>query len=178
MGMKNIAFFAFACLMAAVTSPAVAQGKTAQDETNVIDVFDTWTAFSEVEGGKKLCFMGGVPVKEEGKYKTRGDTYVLITHRPAEKRLNEVSIKAGYTHKEHSEVTVVIGGSKFQLFTDNGFSWAKDAKADASLVRAMKSGKNMIVKGTSSRGTVTTDTYSLKNFTAAHKAIGAACGVK
>ena len=33
-------------------------------------------------------------------------------------------------------------------------------------------------QGTSSRGTQTTDTYSLKGFTAAYKAINTACGVK
>ena len=33
----------------------------------------------------------------------------------------------------------------------------------------------MVVKGTSSRGTVTTDTYSLRGFTAAYDAISGAC---
>jgi hypothetical protein len=35
----------------------------------------------------------------------------------------------------------------------------------------------MIVKGTSSRGTLTTDTYSLSGFTAAFNAISKACGL-
>ena len=43
---------------------------------------------------------------------------------------------------------------------------------------AMKGGKAMVVKGTSSRGTLTTDTYSLAGFTAAYAAIGKACKVK
>ncbi len=36
----------------------------------------------------------------------------------------------------------------------------------------------MIVAGISSRGTLTTDTYSLNGFTAAYDAITRACGVK
>ena len=36
----------------------------------------------------------------------------------------------------------------------------------------------MVVKGISSAGTKTTDTYSLKGFTAAHAAINSACGRK
>ncbi|MGB1026239.1 MAG: invasion associated locus B family protein, partial [Rhodospirillaceae bacterium] len=39
----------------------------------------------------------------------------------------------------------------------------------------MKRGRDMIVKGTSSRGTVTTDTYSLSGVTAAMNAIDKAC---
>ena len=42
----------------------------------------------------------------------------------------------------------------------------------------MKRGRKMVVKGKSSRGTATTDTYSLTGFSAAYKAIGEACGVK
>ena len=38
-------------------------------------------------------------------------------------------------------------------------------------------GSGMIVRGVSSRGTETTDTYSLNGFTRAHNAIGQACGV-
>ena len=35
----------------------------------------------------------------------------------------------------------------------------------------------MVVKGTSSRDTLTTDTYSLIGFTKAYRAIGKACGL-
>ena len=42
----------------------------------------------------------------------------------------------------------------------------------------MAKGRQLIVTGYSSRGTKTTDTYSLAGFTAAYKAIGKACGVK
>ena len=42
----------------------------------------------------------------------------------------------------------------------------------------MKGGLAMIVAGISSRGTLTTDTYSLNGFTAAYDAITKACGVK
>ena len=46
------------------------------------------------------------------------------------------------------------------------------------VVDAMIRGARLVVKGTSSRGTKTTDTYSLKGFSAAFKAIGKACKVK
>ncbi|MGH6662046.1 MAG: invasion associated locus B family protein [Rhodospirillales bacterium] len=46
------------------------------------------------------------------------------------------------------------------------------------MVQAMVKGAQMTVKGTSNRGTVTADVYSLNGFTAAYKAIGQACGGK
>jgi hypothetical protein len=43
---------------------------------------------------------------------------------------------------------------------------------------AMRDGKQMVVKGVSSRGTKTTDTYSLAGVSQAYDAINEACGVK
>ena len=152
--------------------PAAGQDK------RVIDVFGDWSAFAETPRGGKVCYIGSVPKKEEGDYTERGDIYVLVTHRPAEKSLGVVSIRAGYTYRKGSEVDVTVGEHAFKLFTQSGFAWARDSKADRALVAAMKAGATMVVEGTSSYGTLTTDTYSLKGFTAAYQAIGKACGVK
>lgn len=141
----------------------------------VIDTFGDWTAFVEGAKSKRVCYMAGVPKKEEGKYASRGDTFATITHRKAGKSRNVVSIRAGYTYKKDSEVIATIGDKTFTLYTDGGDAWAEN-KVDRALVKAMRSGARMIVKGTSSRGTKTTDTYSLYGFTLAHKAIVKACG--
>ena len=50
--------------------------------------------------------------------------------------------------------------------------------AIAMIIKAMRAGNTLVVKGTSSRGTLTTDTYSLKGFTAVHNALNKACGVR
>ncbi len=143
----------------------------------VIDTFGAWTAFVEGSKSKRVCYMAGAPKKEEGKYESRGATLAMITHRKAEKSRNVVSIRAGYTYKKDSQVTATIGDKTFTLYTDGGDAWAEN-KIDHALVKAMRAGAKMVVKGTSSRGTLTTDTYSLKGFTAAHKAINKACGIK
>jgi hypothetical protein len=56
-------------------------------------------------------------------------------------------------------------------------AWAPDETADRALVQAMAAGRQMVVRGTSSRGTLTTDTYSLSGFTRAHQEINRACGL-
>ncbi len=147
-------------------------------EAKLIDSFGDWEAYRESDGGKTVCYVGSQPKKARGKYKSRGEVYVLVTHRPSEKSLGVVSVKAGYTYEQASEVDVSIGEATFKLFTDAGHAFAYDDKADKALVKAMARGTRMVIKGTSSRGTLTTDTYSLNGFTAAHDAITKACGVK
>jgi hypothetical protein len=70
---------------------------------------------------------------------------------------------------------MLIDGKQFSLFTDDDTAWGGDARTDSALVTAMKAGTSMTVRGTSARGTLTTDTYSLAGFTAAHAAIDKAC---
>ena len=81
----------------------------AQDSVSIGN-FGDWETYKESEAGKAVCFMGSQPKKAKGKYKKRGETYVLITHRPAEKSLNVISIKAGYTYQSGSEVDVTYSG--------------------------------------------------------------------
>jgi len=146
-------------------------------EVERLGVFKDWTAYRTQQGGKNLCYMASVPTKDEGDYTSRGKMYAMVSHRPATKALNVVSVHAGYTYKTDSEVTVAIGGATWQLFVHGDTAWASDAADDAALVQAMRAGSTMVIKGTSSRGTLTTDTYSLSGFTAAHNTIGKACGV-
>ena len=57
-------------------------------------------------------------------------------------------------------------------------AWTPDAAADRELVDAMQRGKILVLRGTSSRGTDTVDTFSLIGFTKAYQEINKACGVK
>ena len=139
--------------------------------------FGAWDTFTEREGKNLICYMASEATKARGNYKKRGKTYMIVTHRPAEKSSNVVSIEAGYTYKKESEVELIIGKNTTKLFTSGTTAFAYDSKADDDLVKAMIRGAGMTIKGFSARGTQTTDTYSLKGFTAAYKAISAACKV-
>ena len=161
----------------ALGTAALLQAPPAASET-LLATFTDWEAFVDGKGKGRVCYLGAHPKKKEGKYKTRGDTYVLITHRPGERKRDVFELRAGYRYKKNSEVGVAIGGYKARLFTAGDTAWAKDPGADRALARAMIRGKTMVVRGTSSRGTRTTDTYSLTGFTAAYKAVSKACGVK
>ena len=147
-------------------------------EPKVIGSYKQWSAHLFTEKKGKVCYLHGVPSKSTGKYTKRGDIYLQVSHRPSAKTRNEVSNTAGYVHKKGSDVKAVIDGKTFVLFTDGDTAWMGDAKSDSKMVAAMRAGRTMVVSGTSARGTATADTYSLAGFTAAHRAISKACGVK
>lgn len=158
----------------------VAAPALAQDSPKLIGEYRAWSALQYKERGDDVCYMAASPQKwvasRDGA--RRGEIYTLVTHRPDAGIRSEVSINVGYPLKKDSEVTVDIDGQKYTLFVDNDTAWARDAETDRKIVQAMIRGSTMVIRGTSERGTRTTDTYSLSGFTAAHNAINKACRVR
>lgn len=134
-----------------------------------------WSAFTLQRGGGKVCYMASSPTKAEGDYTARGEIFALVTNDPKAGIRGEVSIVTGYTYRSDSQVTVQIGGATFDMFTSGDRAWTQGPEEDEPLVQAMIRGSDMVVKGVSSRGTLTTDTYSLSGFTATKKLIDQAC---
>jgi len=145
-------------------------------EPQRVAVSGQWSVFKAGSGAALECFAYSVPVKSEGKYSSRGDVMVQVTHRPAQRVRDEVSFTAGYQFKPESSVSVDIDGRKFELFTHQDRAYARDSATDRALAQAMMRGNRMVVSGTSSRGTLTTDRYSLAGFTRAHQTLDKACG--
>lgn len=140
-----------------------------------------WTAYKYEDGGGLICYAVSEPKKQVGNYTQRGDVYLLVTHRPSGKVFDEVSVITGYTYKERSTPTATVsarGGNKsYNFYTEGDAAWVVETK-EAELVQAMRAGNSMIVNGVSSRGTQTTDTYSLSGATKTLNTIDEACGRK
>ena len=166
--LKALSFSAMGLLS---TAPVMAQDVT------VIGSHGAWTAYSYQEDSGVVCYMASEPTKAQGNYTRRGDIFAIVTHRPSENSIDVVSIVAGYPYKENSDVSASVGSESFQLFNHGERAWTRDESDDKEMVAAMIRGSTMIVKGTSGRGTLTTDTYSLNGFTAAHKDVSGACKV-
>lgn len=156
-------------VLAALSLPAAAQ--TAKPLSQHKD----WAAFVITEKRGKACYIASKPKDSAPKNVNRGEIWVLVTHRPWMKTRDEVSIFTGYPYKKGTTVTVDIDGKTFELFTHEDTAWSKTSEDDGKLVQAMRRGARMVIRGESHRGTKTTDRYSLSGFTAAHKAINAAC---
>ncbi len=137
-----------------------------------------WDALMMTEGKNKSCYLRAAPRKSEPAGAKRGEVYLFITHRPASKVVNEISVIAGYPYKPGSSATLAIGKQKFSLFTEGDGAWVENPADEARVIAAMKQGDKLTISGASARGTSTTDTYSLAGFSAALKTINKACGVK
>ena len=164
----------FLCIVSALVLTFATTASAAQPQ--VLSESGDWTAWTYSDGGNLICYMSSTPKKDEGKYTKRGDIYVIITHRPAEKSFDEVSFIAGYQFKSGAPMTIKIGNKTFKnTFTEGDKAWMVSNAEDKNLIAEMKRGSRMIVDGISSRGTATKDTYSLKGFTSAYNTITAKC---
>jgi invasion protein IalB len=147
----------------------------AEDYTTLGTYGDWQSMYWNTEEGL-ICSIISEPIKEEGKYSKRGQVYAQISKNKGSKKLGIVSFQAGYTFKTEKPVSVNIDSKHtFELFTNNQTAWAHTEEEDILLIKFMKLGTKMVVKGVSSRGTNTIDTYSLKGFIAAYKAMNKIC---
>jgi invasion protein IalB len=100
---------------------------------------------------------------------------MFISTRPADKVTNEVSIIIGYPFKPGTEATADVGSTNYALYTQQDGAWIKNATEEARLVEAMRGGQTAVVKGTSAKGTQSTDTFSLKGLAQALDRTGQEC---
>lgn len=138
-----------------------------------IGTYKDWKAFSVTEGGSKYCFVVSQPTDMSPKNVSRGDVFFIVTDWGNGKP--EPSVITGYTYKPNSKTSVQVGSDKYSLFTDGDGAWFRSESDEKKLINAMKRGSNMIITGTSSRGTLTTDHYSLSGITAALDKINRTC---
>jgi hypothetical protein len=150
-------------------------GVALAQQPNFIGENGDWKAYTFKRDADTVCYMASTPTKAAGDYNSRGRVYALITNDPVQGVDNQLSIVTGYTFQKDSEVVVEIGGRRFALFTNEDKAWTRGPEDDTAIIAAMISGADMVVEGTSSRGTVTTDTYSLIGFTATKRVIDTTC---
>ena len=147
-------------------------------ESKELAKFKDWIAYAEGEGKNLACMAVSKPKKAEGNYKRRGEVFAIITHLPSQNKWNEFSIVAGYNFKADSNPEITIGDSKFQLFTSGSRAWSFSPPDDEKIIKYLKSSMKMQVVGTSTRGTITSDSYSLLGFSKAYQTINEACKKK
>ncbi|WP_339954701.1 invasion associated locus B family protein [Yoonia sp. 2307UL14-13] len=145
---------------------------TAQEESdNRIAANTDWSVF--VESDPNECWAVSAPKetvnRRDGSVVTvnRGDIRLIVFYRPAEDVTGQVMFAGGYPFAGGSTVSLEVGGTTFQMFTEGETAWPATPEDDAKFVAAMKRGAQAVVTGRSSRGTTTIDTFSLLGFTAA-----------
>lgn len=150
---------------AAPKPPAAAPNPVAQ--ATLLGQFGDWGAYTATPGGRKICFALSKPTSSVDNPPNRRTAanvvYVFVSTRPSEKVKDEVSmLVTGYQLKPSTDASLAIGPTQFVMYTQNDGAWIKNAADEAKLIAAIRSGSELIIKATTSRGTQTTDTFSLK----------------
>jgi hypothetical protein len=161
---------ALACSITAAMSFSITHA-SAQTSTNVVDSKSDWSVF--VENEPKRCWIVSKPTKtvniKGGKpvVVNRGDIRFFVTYLPKNGVSGEVSFTGGYPIKPNSTVTLSVGSAEYNMYPDGEYAWPESGAIDKQIRSSMKRGAAAVVKAQSSRGTQTTDTFSLVGFTAA-----------
>jgi invasion protein IalB len=155
-------------------APAAAPGGA---QPALLGQYADWGAYAAPSGGGKVCYALATPssTRTTPPNRPRDPVYLFISTRPTENVHNEVSVIIGYTLKPDSEVNVEIGSNKFVMYTKADGAWISNAAEEARMVETMRKGSDIVVSGTSARGTQSTDRYSLKGLSQALDRIAKDC---
>ena len=158
----------------AAAAPAAAAGAA---QPALLGQYGDWGVYAASPGGSKVCFALAKPktTKIEPAGRKRDPSYIFVSTRPADNVKNEVSVIIGYPFKTSSDATAEVGAVKFAMYTQNDGAWIKNVAEEARMVDAMRKGADLTVKGTSGRGTASTDQYSLKGLAQALEKIEQEC---
>jgi hypothetical protein len=162
---------------AATPAPATPPTVPGAPQPTLLGQFGEWGAYTAAPGGKKVCFALAKPSNSHTTpaNRPRDPAFMFISSRPAEKVKDEVSIIFGYGLKPSADASIEISGASYAMYTQADGAWVKNAAEETRLVEAMRKGLDLTVKGTSAKGTASTDIYSLKGLPQALDRVGQEC---
>jgi hypothetical protein len=154
------------------TRPAAASA-----EPTLVGQFGVWGAYVAAPGGRKTCFALAKPTssKTNPPDRPRDPIYAFISTRPGDKVKDEVSVIVGYPLKTDVPASIEVAGARYDMYAEDDGLWIRNAAEEARLVEALRAGAEAVVRGVSTRGTETTDVFSLKGVTQALDKVAQEC---
>jgi len=143
-----------------------------------LGVFKDWVAHQLDSDAGVICFMESRPKTLDARPAGRKPEAVrlTVTHRPKKGVFHAVLFETGYALDDKVLADVAIDGNVYKMGTDaGGYFYLSEIRDELALIDAMKGGSKLEAKGIMPDGTPVSDGYSLSGFTAAMKAIDAAC---
>ena len=164
---KNLILISIFTLLVLVPSKA--------EELKKIGKYKDWQTMVLVEPTGTVCFAQSSPILQAPKSNKR-EAKLFVTFRPSEKISDEISTSPGYEFNKKNSVTAISGKNKIKFdIKQQGFAWIVDNKIEKKMVKLMKTGSRIMIKGYNEKGSQTIDHYSLLGFTKAYGAAKKAC---
>jgi hypothetical protein len=172
---RILGLFAGGVLSLSLALPAAAE------PANLLGVFGNWSAYTTGSGSSQTCYALSRPRASRPAGAKRTAIYLMISDWPSRKVKAEPQIVYGYQAKENGVAALGVGSDKFPFFIRNngkdGSAWLQQLNDNGRLIDAMHGGVSAVASGVSSKGTKTSDTYSLSGFNDAIAKIHAACNM-
>ena len=147
------------------------QSLALEDEENII--FGDWEFYIDRSKKNKICYIYSKPIKTEGNYRERNRPYFLVKN--IENKNSEITISAGFTYKDNSEVNISLVNKKFNIFTFENLAWSYNMNQDLEIIKEMKKNNFVEIYSVNKYGKYSKDLYSLKGFNHAHYKITEIC---
>ncbi len=138
--------------------------------------FFQWMVYETQSGeyDEKKCYIITFPTNSESDQKWRDKPYIMIT-RYQNRRIEEISVSAGFEYKANSKALFFIDHQVFHLPTNNNLAFARSRDDDAFIIQKMLGSAIIKVRSDSSIGTFAIDEYSLKGIARAYSRMKEIC---
>jgi hypothetical protein len=153
-----------ALLAVAVAVAAPVQARDA------LGVFSDWGAFRDPRPFR--CFAIAEPFRgSAGKWRP----FASVAHWPGAKVRGQLHLRLSRAKRGDAAVTLAIDDQRFSLSGAGGDVWSPDARTDAAIVAAIRSGRSMSVSTVAANGGAFADVYRLKGAATAIDAAALGC---
>jgi hypothetical protein len=149
-----------AAILLAVATPAAARARIAECPPAAIDA----------DRLARRCFAIAQPVDP-----AQRAGFFSVAAWPGQNIRNQLHIRLSRTRAGTARVTLSVGERRFDLVAGDADAWAPDARTDAAIVAAMRSGRSLSVEALGRDGAPFADTYALSGAATAIDAAALAC---
>jgi hypothetical protein len=147
---------------------ALALGTSATAAPETIGIFSTWAAFRDGGGCRAVA-------EPDGPARSGARPFASIAFVPSRGVRGQLAIRFARPTRPGSAILLRIDERTFQLIGGGADAWAPDARADAAIVAAMRTGVAMSVETRSDTGGTMRDLYRLRGAATAIDAAAIAC---
>ncbi len=133
-----------------------------------IGVYGGWGAFSD--DGPRRCYAIAQPVDPRQRV-----GFLSIAAWPGQNVRGQLHVRLSRPPAANARVTLSVGERRFDLVAGDADAWAPDARTDAAIVVAMRSGRSLSVEALGRGGAPFADTYALAGAATAIDAAALAC---
>lgn len=136
-----------------------------------IGVFESWGAFTDPS--PQHCYAIAQPAQSGGS--ARWHPFASVANWPGQGARDQLHIRLSRARDARARVTLSVGERRFELVAGDVDAWAPDARADAAIVTAIRSGRSMSVETLAKSGGPFADVYALGGAATAIDAAALAC---